>query len=264
MTAQVHSVLVRLPAEPCATRARRPAPHLRPYVVGYGAFRAGDPGRRRVLPLSLITVVVDLDRPVPLLFGGRDTPMIHAGAGWRRGVAIGLTIAGARALLGTPMGPLTGMTVPLDDLLGRRSGELAERLSAAPDWNARFVLLDHLLTAWLRPQEPDAPATHGWRRLQDAGRITMRELAAELGVGRRRLETGFRREIGLSPKTVARIARFQRAVRVLGTTPPGTFQAAVACGYADQPHFNREVRAMAGITPTELRAFVQDSGRLTG
>ncbi len=80
------------------------------------------------------------------------------------------------------MGPLTGMTVPLDDLLGRRSSELADRLSSAPDWDARFVLLDHLLTAWLCPQEPDVPATYGWWRLQDAARITMRELAAELGV----------------------------------------------------------------------------------
>jgi AraC-like DNA-binding protein len=36
-----------------------------------------------------------------------------------------------------------------------------------------------------------------------------------------------------------------------------TFGAAVVCGYADQPHFNREFRAMAGITPTQLFAFLQ-------
>jgi hypothetical protein len=47
-------------------------------------------------------------------------------------------------------------------------------------------------------------------------------------------------------------------------TPPGTFGAAVACGYADQPHFNREMRAMAWITPAKLRAFVQYTARLPG
>ncbi|MGH3253004.1 MAG: helix-turn-helix domain-containing protein [Trebonia sp.] len=87
--------------------------------------------------------------------------------------------------------------------------------------------------------------------------------AAPRCVGRRRLEAGFAREIGLTPKTVARIARFQDAVQVLAA-PPGTFAAAAARGYADQPHFNREIRAMAGITPSELRALVQYTGKLPG
>ncbi|TDC84792.1 AraC family transcriptional regulator, partial [Actinomadura sp. 7K507] len=55
--AQVHSVLVRAGNERCASAARLPAPRLRPYVAGYGAFRAGTPGdaQRRVLPLNLVT-----------------------------------------------------------------------------------------------------------------------------------------------------------------------------------------------------------------
>lgn len=31
--------------------------------------------------------------------------------------------------------------------------------------------------------------------------------------------------------------------------------------YADQPHFNREIRTMTGITPAELFAFLQDNDR---
>jgi AraC-like DNA-binding protein len=38
-------------------------------------------------------------------------------------------------------------------------------------------------------------------------------------------------------------------------------RAAVTSGYADQPHLNRETRAMAGLTPAELRAIVQDAAR---
>ncbi|XRQ08886.1 helix-turn-helix domain-containing protein [Actinomadura welshii] len=262
---QVHSVLVRAGEERCATVARRPAAALRSYIAGYGAFRAGTPGevQRRLLPLNLVTLIIDLDGPGPLVFGARGEPLVHGGAGWRRGVTIGLTVAGARALLGAPMGHLACTIAPLDGLLGRRAGELAERVAAAPDPPARFALLDDLFTRWLHPgASPDEPAARGWRRLQQAaGRIPVGDLAAEVGVSRRRLETGFRREIGLSPKTVARVARFQRTAQVLsapsGTFPSGTFQAAVACGYADQPHFTREVRAMAGTTPTELCALLQ-------
>ncbi|WP_207928867.1 helix-turn-helix transcriptional regulator [Actinomadura sp. 6K520] len=263
---QVHSVLLRAGEERCATAARPPAAALRPYVAGYGDFRTGTPGvvRRRVLPLNLVTLLVDLDGPGPLAFGARGAPMVYGEAGWRRGVTVGLTVAGARALLGTPMCLLTGTAVELADVLGRRAGELAERLAAAPDPPARFAVLDDLLTRWLCPGKgPDGPAMLGWWRLQEAaGGISVGDLAAEIGVSRRRLETGFRREIGLSPKTVARVARFQRAAQVLGTS--GAFRAAVACGYADQPHFNREVRAMTGVTPTELCALLQYTGRPTG
>jgi AraC-like DNA-binding protein len=264
--AQVHSVLVRAGQQPCAVTGRLAAPRLRPYVAGYSAFRAGaGAAGRRVLPLSLAVVVVDLAGTGALVSGPRDTPLVQEQAGWRHGVAVGLTPAGARAVLGLPARELAGAVVPLDSLPGSRAGELAGRLEAAPDCAARFAVLDEVLTAWLRPErQPDAIAARGWQRLQAAaGKATIGELAAGLGVGRRRLEAGFAREIGLPPKTVARIARFQDAVQVLAA-PSGTFAAAAACGYADQPHFNREIRAMAGITPSELRALVQYTGQLPG
>lgn len=263
--AQVHSVLVRAGRVPCAVTGRLAALRLRPYVAGYSAFRAG-PGAagRRVLPLSLVVVVVDLAGPGALVSGPRDTPLVQEQVGWRHGVAVGLTPAGAQAVLGLPARELAGSVfVPLDSLPGSRAGELAGRLEAAPGCAARFAVLDEVLTAWLRPErQPDAIAARGWQRLQATeGKTTIGEVAAGLGVGRRRLEAGFAREVGLTPKTVARIARFQDAVQVLAA-PRGTFAAAAARGYADQPHFNREIRAMAGITPTELRALVQYTRQL--
>jgi AraC-like DNA-binding protein len=264
--AQVHSVLVRAGREPCAVTGRLAAPRLRPYVAGYSAFRAGaGAAGRRVLPLSLAVVVVDFAGLGALVSGPRNTPLVQEEAGWRQGVAIGLTPAGARAVLGVAVRELAGTVVPLDGLPGSRAGELASRLEGAPGPAARFAVLDEVLTAWLRPErQPDAIAARGWQLLQAAGGgTTIGRLAAELGVGRRRLETGFAREIGLTPKTVARIARFQDAVQVLAA-PSGTFAAAAACGYADQPHFNREIRAMTGITPAELRALVQYTGQLRG
>jgi len=61
----------------------------------------------------------------------------------------------------------------------------------------------------------------------------------------------------LGPKAVARILRFQRALRLLSE---GRALADVAyyCGFADQPHLNREFRALAGGTPREV-TFVQDA-----
>jgi AraC-like DNA-binding protein len=213
-------------------------------------------------------MIIDFTGSTRLVTGPRSAPVVCEQTGWGHGVTVGLTPAGAAGLLGVPMRELVGDTARLADFrsLGHRDVELAERLGEAPDWPARFAVLDEVLDELLDEQltarltagwRPDELAMHAWWRLQQfPGRLPIGALADELGVSRRNLELRFQRQVGLSPGTVARIARFQRAVGML-TQPAGLLRTAVECGYADQPHFNREIRAMAGLTPTQLCAFLQ-------
>ncbi|WP_233438514.1 AraC family transcriptional regulator [Actinokineospora spheciospongiae] len=79
-------------------------------------------------------------------------------------------------------------------------------------------------------------------------------VADEIGWTRQHLSTRFREQVGLTPKAVARIARLHRAVTLLNH-PSALPLAEVAhrCGYTDQPHLNRDFRALTGCTPTEYR-----------
>jgi AraC-like DNA-binding protein len=257
---QVHSLPAVLQPEPCETITALPHPRLRPYVLGYAGFRSGSGAdiRHRVLPLNLTTLIIDFAGACRLVTGPRSTSTTHGQTAWSHGVSIGLAPAGVSALLGVPMRELAERSDPLAEFLGPRDAELAERLHAAPHWPARFALLDERLTAWLTPRrEQDGLVSQAWWRLQRRpGRLRIGSLADELGVSRRYLELGFRRQIGLSPATVARVARIQHSLHLLaiGSTLPRT---AVDSGYADQPHFNREVRTMTGVTPTELCALLQ-------
>ena len=65
--------------------------------------------------------------------------------------------------------------------------------------------------------------------------------------------------MGLPPKLLARIVRFDRLLRQLRTGAAMSWaDLALECGYYDQAHLVREVRRFTGVTPTEARPLVQD------
>lgn len=86
------------------------------------------------------------------------------------------------------------------------------------------------------------------------GAVSIGSLAAALGWSRKRLIARFRDEIGLTPKTAARVLRFRAFHSRLrtGPAPQSWVDLALGSGYADQSHLIRDVRRMTGMTPTEL------------
>jgi AraC-like DNA-binding protein len=61
---------------------------------------------------------------------------------------------------------------------------------------------------------------------------------------------------------MARVFRFRRAVELL-SGGAGFAEAAAVCGYYDQAHLNREFRALAGCTPSELIGGQLEQQRVT-
>lgn len=246
----VHSLPVEPQPAPCANVGVAPdSHHLGAYVLGYGGFRSGTGAalNHRMLPVAGATLVIDVDGHGAVVTGPRKRAAIAAQR-WGRGVTVGLTPAGVRAVLGMPMGELAGATIPFDE------PELVERLAAAAAWGGRFAILDGWVKRKVRDarQGIDPRIAAAWKQLQRPNSPGVEAVAARLGIRRRSLEQGFRHYVGIPPGTVARIARFQRGAGMLaGEVALG--RTAVECGYADQPHLTRDVRAMSGCTPAELR-----------
>ena len=89
-------------------------------------------------------------------------------------------------------------------------------------------------------------------------------VATWLGVTRRHLERRFDTLVGISPKRLARIVRFQRALRMLQQPAGSSAVTALECGYADQPHFIRDFTELAGCPPgAHLLRHAQLSGFFT-
>ncbi|HWM07971.1 MAG TPA: helix-turn-helix domain-containing protein [Solirubrobacteraceae bacterium] len=249
--------------------ATRP-PHsaLAPLIRSLAGWheRADGPVRRAELPGGRIVLVItfgptlDVDgrRFGSFVAGLHDSPALTEHAGEGHGIQAYLTPLGARRLLGLPMGELTGQVVELEDLIGPRAHELAERLAGLPDWAARFALLERAIAERALEAEPvAAELEHAWRRLQEPG-VSIGALADEIGWSRRHFTATVREELGMPPKPLARLLRFERAV---GRLREGAelVDVALDSGYYDQAHFNRDFRAFAGVTPTAYRvASVQD------
>lgn len=149
-------------------------------------------------------------------------------------------------------------------MLGRSGAGLVQRIGNAAGWQERFALLDAALLTRLN-EAPEVDTGVAWslaRIAASGGSTAIGELATELGWSHRRLIARYRDCVGVAPKLVARITRFERVSVRLGMGADLAV-AAAECGYFDQAHLAREVRELAGITPTELRAgavnFVQDA-----
>lgn len=94
-----------------------------------------------------------------------------------------------------------------------------------------------------------------------AGRLTVEELAQASGIGRKRLSGLFRRQIGLTPKALARVLRFKSAINLLtGVERVPWVELAAHCGYYDQAHLIRDFRAFSGYAPGEFLRHARPDG----
>jgi uncharacterized glyoxalase superfamily protein PhnB/AraC-like DNA-binding protein len=254
-----------------------PHPDLAGAVVRYTGYaeRAPEPVRFRELPCTHVPVIIDLDagwtiadcrhpdRPPERLSsfvaGLTDGPVIVTHGGSARCLQVDLAPLAARRLLGVPMSELANRSVALEDVLGRRAGELAERVGEAPSWAEGYALVEGALRARLAEAPPADPGV-AWslgHLVGSGGGAPIRGLASELGWSHRRLIARFRDAVGMPPKRVARILRFERLTALIRADPALDWaRAAAECGFADQAHLVREVRDLAGVTPTQLRADV--------
>lgn len=195
--------------------------------------------------------LIDDERRSSFIGGLRCSQVTTEHAGWSCGMHVGLVPWAAHALLGIPMHELAETTVPFEELL---PADLVGRLEDAA-WDERFGLLDDLFARRLLDVPAASPGVvWAWERLREThGQARVTSLAEELGWSRKRLVARFREQIGLPPKAVARLLRFERARTLAGSMSWG--ELAIACGFADQPHLISEFRAFTGRTP---ETFLQD------
>jgi AraC-like DNA-binding protein len=237
-------------------------------AVGYETVGA-EPRDHRGLPSPFLTFIVTLDTPVVIAEEGGERGLDVVVAGLttevervkmpsrQTGLQAAVHPLAARRLFGMPAAELARLSLEGEDVLGRAAPRLRERLAEAGGWDERFAIFGEELglgrdstIAGPRPEVVEA-----WRLLTvSRGRIRIGELAERVYLSRRRLSTLFAAEFGLTPKEAARTMRFTHAVARIGEGVRGgaldLAGVAAECGFADQPHLDREFREFAGTSPS--------------
>jgi AraC-like DNA-binding protein len=254
---------------------RSPAAPLRSFVrgdyIGYKEW-SGALHRRREFPVPFAVMVIELGPPLRLYDGG-DTRQVayHRGGfvgglcdtfvdcehdGFQHGVQVNLTPIGARLLFDVPMSDISAQVVAIDDLLPARHRGLAERLADVDDWDVRFDLVDATLADCLHEASPRT-AVVAWaasRIAESGGTLSIRELVRELGYSRKHVISLFRDQVGIPPKMLAEIVRFDRLFQHLRRGDEGSWsELALEYGFYDQAHMAREIRRFTGVTPSSVK-----------
>jgi AraC-like DNA-binding protein len=116
---------------------------------------------------------------------------------------------------------------------------LMEKLSAAADINKLHVAIAYI-----------------FRR---KGKVTISKLGIPGLLNLRQLERLFRTEVGMSPKTFARVARFQAALDARLANPAATWlDIAHRAGYYDQMHMIHDFECLGRNTPTQVLSQMGD------
>jgi AraC-like DNA-binding protein len=216
---------------------------------------------------SYLGVGNDLKRLPPVyLQEYRDFPLRLRSCGRTRMVGVEFYPWGAIRLLGpSTSNALNPCTIPaqVSPAFAARiqrllvAGEQGEALRAIEEW---------LLALAARVDLEPTPAVRAATRLvETSGLGTVTGLADGVGLSVRQLERQFREQVGMSPKSLARLTRFEAAQRRIMEARELSFtRLAHDLGYADQAHFSREFRAFAAQSPGGFMAEMKDFVRRQG
>lgn len=207
----------------------------------------GDPIRQT--PVGEDTALV---AETGFLIGPHDRPIVNEPQGETFCVGIVTTPVGCRPALGLAPATLRGRVVDLLQAWPKAAGLRRELRTCRTPEEALDVV-----EATLRTPEPFD--RHAFARCEAAVRQLSAEptrpvtdIAAGLGVSHGHLDRQFTEQVGLSPRTLARILRMRRLLEEIDVHGSvGWADKAAELGWSDQAHLIRDFKRHTGVTPSQ-------------
>lgn len=210
---------------------------------------------QRVLAFGRQAVAADYPRY--WVAGLQSQPLTIESTGPTNLLSIRFRPGGAHAIFGLPIEELNDQVINLDLLPGIPIEALRSRLAAAATFAEKLARVQEWLLGNLHAREYEHRLVSGAvAAIQHApGSQRIGDLCEQIGLSHKHTIDLFRRMVGVPPKTLARILRFNKLVRHVSAQPqPDWARLAAQFNYYDQSHLIREFQRLAGVSPMQYLA----------
>lgn len=172
---------------------------------------------------------------------------------------------GAFPIFGVPMAETTNRHLAADAFLGSWGRQVIDKVHSLKSVDEKIAFIQAQLLQRLHgTKERNAVVDFCLAALRaSAGRTSISDLEQSTGYSRRYLDLLFRHHVGVSPKTIAEIFRFQTFFQMWAQKRPyDTFAQEIYDYYHDQSHFTKEFKRMTGFPPLRFsRRITNEFGR---
>ena len=193
-------------------------------------------------------------QPLRFVVGQMTRPVLVSPTGSVSLLGVRFLPGGTLGILDIPPFELTNAIVPLSAISGSLDREICERVQETISLAEKVRIIENLLVRHMLARDERGASLRSAISsiLLCGGQISVDRLANNTGISGRQLERRFVSEVGVGPKLLCRVLRFQQVFQAVERSDRNWAKIAADCGYYDQAHLIRDFQQFAGQTPSVL------------
>ena len=192
--------------------------------------------------------------------GFQTQPKYIESYGESKMVVIQFKSLGAYAFLNQPLRYFSNNYINLDCVNKKEADEIWEKLQEAKTINEKVLLTENFLyRKILTTKIPNEKLISSSELLlKSRENNSVHEICQQHNISRKHLNFLFQEYLGISPKMLSSLNRFQTILKTISNAKPDKLtKIAYELNFFDQAHFNNNFKRFAGIKPNEYIKNVQ-------
>lgn len=179
-------------------------------------------------------------------------------------IGIEFSPLGAYRLFQLRQSEITNKLFLLEDILGKSAREIQDMIAQTESTDKKIQMIQAYLVQLLTKSQPDQILDYCIKNiLHSKGLITVSELERKTGYSSRWLHEKFIQKVGLSPKNLSSIVRFNQIYKQLARgSESSSFKDDIYHYFYDQAHFIKDFKRFTGYSPLKFANSENEFGRI--